>query len=119
MRELGNGINEWSNALIKRFREPFDQALKSFISSKYTVTDVCNRVEPSKYIQNLIRHGKSADITGTRQQLMMAWQGLDPELKLNITRPTATTTTSDFIHELEEWKEIWFEVYKANTGNFR
>jgi hypothetical protein len=96
--------------LTLRFQEAQDVALRKLTAEKFTAYQVRQERQPAEYVYTIIRHAKSALITSPSQQLTFAWNGIAPELRIHIPRPTATTTVTGFIADLEAKKDTWFQL---------
>ena len=113
--EGGNGVDEWCEALVKRFRENTNVALGNLNTEKYTLQDARVRREPADYVQAIIRHIKSAEIDGVKNQLLFTYYRITSELRVFVTPPKDDTTVSSFIQALEEKKDAWFEMHYTTS----
>ena len=101
LRGDADSVKEWCDALMTRFRENTNVALGNLNTEKYTLQDARSRREPAGYIQAVIRHCKSAEIEGIKNQLSFAYHGITSELRAFVNPPDNDTTVSLFIKALE------------------
>ena len=112
----GNDIDEWVKLLSERFKEPSNVALEAMVLEKFTLRDAANRREPREYAQKIIRSAKDASFNGTKNQLDMVYNGIDPELRLHIHRPTEQSTVNSFLAEMDERKHDWWAYAARHRG---
>ena len=109
------GVKGWISAIKNRFKVPISDALSSLTTTKYTTYHARIRYEPSAYVQTMLRHAQNADMLSVGTQLMWAWQGIAPELRVFIDAPMNTTTVTSFIESLQRKQEAWFEMYRTSA----
>jgi len=111
-------VKQWCKLLIKRFKETVASALTVLEGQKYTTTDARNGRSTTSFIQNVLRHAKSAGIDNLQGQLTWAWTKLAPELRVHVPTPTENTTLGEFIRLLDERQETWQSLYKHGHRSY-
>ena len=111
---LQTNIELWCKELENRFREAPGIALAKLERLTYTVADVRARKDPEDYIQQVIINGRNAGTATTEAaQVMMAYNHMDVHLRTMLRgRPSDTSNISDFLHQCQEVKHDWFDMYK-------
>ncbi|CAG8950508.1 hypothetical protein HYFRA_00007005 [Hymenoscyphus fraxineus] len=97
--------------LIARFKEPSALSLKKLHMLKYNTQDVRQQKEPATYVQEVVRLAKGAGFDSVINQLLFAWNGLEPVLRQHVEMPTEATTLSSFIRALDLRKDTWFAIH--------
>ena len=132
--KFGDSVDEWVKALEKRFKESPSDALNTITTSKYTFDDARRRRDPVDYALALSRAAKATDVP-VYSQLYFIYNGLESEFRRDLTRPTSDTTMDQFLKQMEDNKEIWWDIAasrgrshvpsgystnrSANTSSFR
>ena len=112
--KFGSNLDEWSAALIKRFKQPTNVALDNVLREKYTFKDAVNKREPREYANKILRSAKDAELSDVKNQLDIIYNGIDPELRLlRLTRPKGSL--DDFMSDLDEIKYDWWTYASRNT----
>lgn len=106
----GASLDQWCIALTRRFKVRSSKALLSFQNEKYTMADARSGKTPRSYIQQVIRHAKNADFASPYHQMLMAWNNLDLEFKMQISEPRVDTSWSSFVDTLDSKASIWQEM---------
>ena len=79
-------VDDWCEALEKRFCEAPGKALAALEQTRYTVQDVREGKSPIRYVSNVILHGPSSGIAPTEYaQLLLAYEHIDRVLRRDIT----------------------------------
>ncbi|CAG8961032.1 hypothetical protein HYFRA_00002572 [Hymenoscyphus fraxineus] len=97
--------------LIARFKEPSALSLKKLHMLKYDTQDVRQQKEPAAYVQEVVRLSKGAGFDSVINQLLFAWNGLEPVLRQHVDMPTEATTLSSFIRALDLRKDTWYAIH--------
>ena len=103
-------VDQWCRGLIRRFKERGPQALKNLQAERYTMQDARNGRTPRAYVQDIMRHSRAAEFNSTYNQLVMAWNNLDLNFKMQIPEPTTATTLTSFFDSLDAKASIWQEM---------
>lgn len=85
---------------------PISMALGLLTDEAYSLEDACRYWQPAQYIYVIIHHRLGCNIVDIANQLLFAYKGLAPELRVFITLLTDTTKATDFIEALEEKLEV-------------
>ena len=107
-------LEQWCSILTNRFKERSAVALRKLQAERYTFADARSGRRPRAYVQNILRYAKAADMT-TFNQLTTAWNNLAFEFRRDIPEPTASTSISTFMNQLDSKAGIWEEVAQRAT----
>ncbi|KAI6245262.1 hypothetical protein HI914_06545 [Erysiphe necator] len=114
---LATNLEFWCTALEKRFQQSPTVALDKLERSRYTIQDARAQRSPEQFVQNLIVLGKNAGtISSEYAQILTAYKHIDAPLRLAWPKPTITTSISDFMSNVTDAKEIWFDMYQHNNN---
>lgn len=114
-RTMRQGLDELIKALTGRFKNTGSVGMKQLMGTKYSMIDASNQRDPACYVQEIIQHAKDCRIMDPRKQLTFTYTKMDPRLQKFVTK------LEDFIQELNEKKDTWFELhvgYNSNQGAF-
>ena len=112
LRNDTDGVKEWCNALEARFRDSPGKSLATLEAVRYSVKDARARRDPAEYVSTIVLHAKNAGIATTEAaQVLLAYEHMDGELRLNLPRPTDSSTIPSLLEELRHQKDIWFDIY--------
>jgi dUTPase len=102
----------WYATLERRFKPRPTEALTKVMSpaSIYSWRDVRAGRSVTEWAQNMLRDAQAADITGTTTLLRMVWTRLEPALQRDVREPTAATTISQFMADLDQRYGQWSEM---------
>lgn len=70
--------------LIARFKQRTPLTLKSLEETRHTMTNAKKTKDPRQFVQNVVRYARAAQIDSVYNQLSMAWQNLDWQIRLHI-----------------------------------
>ena len=115
--KYGEGVNEWVLALLKRFKESPSTAMATVTKERYTLDDARRKREPFEFAQMIIRAAKSTGMT-TYSQIYLIYNGIELEFRRDLTKPTESTTMEAFLQELEDNKEIWWDLGARHRGGY-
>ena len=93
-------LDMWSFALIRRFKERDAAALIALQTKKYIMTNARNERISRTYVQDIIRHAKTSKFISIYNQLLMTWNNLDLEFRMQISKPTTSITLNSFFEAL-------------------
>jgi hypothetical protein len=82
---------------------------------RFTKEDIRSGRDVRSYIAIVMRHVKAAEFPETIQQLSQAYNNLDPELRIHISRPGPTTTLSSFMEEVSAKSQSWKDVLGSQS----
>ena len=116
--KLGQGIEQWEQKLVARFKERPNKAMATMVRERYTIADARNKREPREYAGIIMRAAKSAKLGGTGHIIMLIYNGLDIEFQRDITMPTLATTLEVFLQELDDHKDIWWGLASQASRPF-
>ena len=112
--KLGKGLEEWERSLLKKWRELPSTAMSIVTKERYTMDDSRRKREPFEFAQMLIRAAKSATMP-VFSQIYLIYNGLELEFRRDLSKPTESTTIDVFLQELEDNKEIWWDIGARST----
>ena len=102
-------LEQWSKALVRRFKEDTADAVKAMYSEKFSMEDALhNHVGPREYAQNIFRHARAAELGST--QLIIAWNNLHPTFRGQISQPNSSTSVHSFLQELDLKRSVWHDM---------
>ena len=116
-------IDQWSNTLIKRFKQRDATALQALQSKKYTLTNARNERTSRVYVQDIMRHAKAAEFFFDYNQMLMTWNNLDLDFKMQIFESIINITLNFFLDALDSKAIIWQKIivrrsnHDANNSN--
>ena len=76
---------DWIKKLIKRFKSNPFIVIDFFIVERYTIIDVRNERDSSKYVQQIINNVKNVNFFDAQQQLIWVWKNLNFDFKRDIS----------------------------------
>ena len=112
-----NEMNAWCDALIERFKKLTEIVLNKLTIEKYILKDARNRRESISYVQTIVRHVKSSNITEILNQLTFAHESITVELRVFVNSSTMTITIVSFIRSLELKKTAWFDLHSSHASH--
>lgn len=115
LRYAEDGVDEWVKALVQRFKEAPNVAMRKLNAEKYTVADARNNKNVRSYVTTVMRHARAVELDKPIQQLSQAYNNLDPQLRPFVNRPNHATTVREFMDELEAKQDAWRDMYAARS----
>ncbi len=112
----GENVDEWVQALTNRFKTQATTATANLLKERYTMADAGKNREPREYAQKIIRWAKSAEMSSAFNQLNIVYNGIDPELRRDMRKPTKDTTIDDYLQLLNDCKDIWWSLAGRSSG---
>ena len=100
-------MNQWCRDLIRRFKKRDSQTLKNLQIEKYIMQDVRNDKTFRAYVQNIMRHSKIVEFNSIYNQLIMTWNNLNLNFKMQIFESITTTILISFFDSLDVKISIW------------
>jgi hypothetical protein len=113
-----NGVDAWVQALQKRFKDHPAVAVQKMQAERYTANDARNDRSMRSYVASILRHAQAAEFDKPIQQLVHAWNNLDPAIRPFITRPTTDTTVSQFMDEVDAKQDAIRGMLQAQHRSF-
>lgn len=107
-------LDQWCTIHTNPFKERSAVALCKLQAERYTFANACSKRTPRSYVQNIIRHAKAADMS-TFNQLTTAWNNLAFKFQRDVPKPTASTSVSTFMNQLDSKAGIWQELARRAT----
>ena len=101
----------WIKKLIKRFKSNHSTVIDFFIVERYTVIDVRNERDSSKYVQQIINNVKNVNFFDVQQQLTWIWKNLNFDLKRDISSSSKKTSINEFLIVVKLKKKMWQKIY--------
>ncbi|KAI6251518.1 hypothetical protein HI914_00911 [Erysiphe necator] len=116
---LTTNLNFWCSELERRFQESPSVALGKLERLRYTVKDVQARKKPEEFVNRIIVLGRHAGTATTEYtQILTAYHHIDVALRVSLSKPTKNTTLSNFMANVTETKEIWFDLYRPVFSSY-
>ena len=103
-------VNQWCKELIRRFKKRDSQIFKNLQIERYSMSNVRNDKTFRIYVQNIMRHFRAIKFNFTYNQLIMTWNNLNFEFKMQIFESTTTTTLVFFFDFLNVKINVWHEI---------
>ena len=103
-------MNQWCRDLIRRFKKRDSQTLKNLQTEKYIMQDVRNDKTSKTYVQNIMRHFRIVEFNFIYNQLIMTWNNLNFNFKMQIFESTTTIIFISFFDSLDAKTSIWQEM---------
>ena len=103
-------MNQWCRDLIRRFKKRDSQTLKNLQTEKYTMQDVRNDRTFRVYVQNIMRHSKIVEFNSIYNQLIMTWNNLNFNFKMQISESITTIILISFFDSFDVKISIWQEM---------
>ncbi|KAI0993066.1 hypothetical protein K3495_g15118, partial [Podosphaera aphanis] len=118
---FSTNLGFWCSALEHRFRDSPTVALDKLEKLRYTIHDARIQQSPEEYVQNIVVLGKNAGtVTTEYAQVLTAYKHIDAPLRLALPKPTISTTLTEFMTNITDAKDIWFDIYKPSpSSSFR
>ncbi|KAI0999497.1 hypothetical protein K3495_g8698 [Podosphaera aphanis] len=92
-------------------------ALDKLEKLRYTIHDTRTRRSPEEFVQNIVVIGKNTGtVTTEYAQVLTAYKHIDAPLRLPLQKPTISTTLTEFITNITDVKDIWFDIYKPSPS---
>ncbi|KAI2624532.1 hypothetical protein GGS21DRAFT_541257 [Xylaria nigripes] len=87
--------------LQKRFKKNHSDALQNIQQSRFTLMDLADGKTLRPFLQKIIRDGKCCGYS-TQNQLLAAFEALDPDIQSQLTKPNDQTTLGRFFREVDD-----------------
>ena len=100
-------MNQWCRDLIRRFKKRDSQVLKNLQTERYIMQDARNDRTSRAYVQNIMRHFRVVEFNSTYNQLVMTWNNLNFNFKMQISESTTIITFISFFDSLDVKTSIW------------
>ena len=109
-------LNKWNKKITTRFKIDESEILNLLTKNKYTVENVRSKRFVDVYVQQVIRHARSAGFIMISNQLNWAWMNIVVSLQRDINKSHADMTIIDFIKALKEKQYSWRNFYKMKLS---
>ena len=109
---------EWENALMTEFRESTFKIMKTFVTNRYIMQDAFNQRLFRDYALFVIRLNKSIELS-LFNQLLQIWNDFDSNFQLHVTKFIHVIRMSDFFHELNDKKNLWWKLVASQFSSSR
>lgn len=106
----GEGVEEWVQALITRFKPQASTATAALLKERYTMEDARRHRELREYAQKIIRWAKTAEMPSVFNQLNVIYNGVDVRLRRDLARPINTMSLDDYLQVMDSFKDIWWDL---------
>ena len=103
-------IDQWCKDLIRRFKKRDFQTLKNLQIERYTMSNARTNKTLKAYVQNIMRHVKVVEFNSTYNQLIMIWNNLDFDFKMQISESTMIIILISFFDALNVKVDVWHEM---------
>ena len=107
-----NGVEQWCQALEKRFKTSSSEAFNKFNSVRFTVEDVRSRRSPAEYVNTLVAAAKGCGQGDNGySNVIQAWMHINIPLRRQINEPLPGITIHDFIGIMLRKQVNWHDEY--------
>ena len=89
--------------------------MDNLVHARYTMEDARRQREPFEYAQIITRSAKSCNMT-LFSQLYVLYNGMDIELRRDLSKPDEDTDLDSFLQAMEDNKELWWGLGKRRLG---
>ena len=110
-------LSEWSRLLLDRFSTPPNVAIDAVLKERYTFRDAAAQREPREYAQRILRSAKDAGLTSIRNLVDIIYNGIDLELRKDVSKPDDATTINSFLKSIDSCKHEWWEYAVRRPKN--
>ena len=100
-------IERWCINLTKRFKKRSSIALKKLQTKSYTYVDARRDRKSRFYMQDILRHARTADYFFVYHQCIIVWNNLELNFRVQISKSLADIILSNFLSQLDAKKSIW------------
>jgi hypothetical protein len=90
------GVSAWCSILEKRFRIPSSQTLRILENFQYIIWDAANKKSLIGYFSSIILATRNCGYN-EYSQILLAWNYIDPELRIFIDKFDERTSITDFM----------------------
>ncbi|RKF64626.1 hypothetical protein OnM2_017071 [Erysiphe neolycopersici] len=105
---LPTNLKFWCSELERRFQE-----------SPSVTLNVQPRKKPEEFVNRIIVLGRHAGTATTEHtQILTAYHYKDAALRVSLSKPTNSTTLTNFMANITETKEIWFDLYRPVFSSY-
>jgi hypothetical protein len=110
-------LTSWYQVMINRFKQRTSIALITLQQSRYFMTDARSDKNSRLYAQDIFRSIKVANMNSIHNQLTIAWNNLDWQFRINISKSIVTTSIRKFLKQLNFMSDIWHEMTRSQSQN--
>ena len=102
----GQEVEHWEEMLFQWFKCTQSNVMKVLKTECYTIQNIQNNHESSKFVLNVIHHAKNADMIAISAQLTWVWNHFDFSLQESIWWFSVLTTVFSFIENMKNMKKV-------------
>jgi hypothetical protein len=103
-------MNQWFRDLIRRFKKRDSQIFKNLQIEKYIMQNVRNDKTFKIYVQNIMRHFKIVEFNFVYNQLIMTWNNLNFNFKMQIFESITIVIFISFFDSFDVKINIWQKI---------
>ena len=104
-------MNQWCRDLIRRFKKRDSQTLKNLQIERYIMQNARNDKTSKTYVQNIMRHSKVVEFNSTYNQLIMTWNNLNLNFKMQIFESITIIILISFFDSFDVKINIWQKMF--------
>ena len=108
-------MEHWYATITKRFKEKGPEAQDALDRCSYSLQDAKNGRTPRAYVQDIIRHAKATGLP-LYNQLLLAYTKMHFKFRVHLTEPSATTTLSSFLDQLDTKANAFYDIARDELG---
>ena len=109
-------MEHWYATITKRFKEKGPEAQDALDRCSYSLQDAKNGRTPRAYVQDIIRHAKATGLP-LYNQLLLAYTKMHFKFRVHLTEPSATTTLSSFLDQLDTKANAFYDIARDELGS--
>nr|OMP83046.1 Retrovirus-related Pol polyprotein from transposon gypsy [Diplodia seriata] len=106
----GKGVRRWAEELVSRFRKRPSEAQRELQKRSFGFREVRDGRSIGRFIMDVVRLAKDADITTTEGQLLQAHERINVQLRRDLKAPSGTTTVDRYIRRAEDQYILWTDL---------
>ena len=119
LRAPNEPLSTFLDLLAKQFAPSLTQSLNKLTATRYSMQDAYNYRSLTQYVMDVVNAGKAAQLP-IRNQLIFAFQGIEPGLRHNMKGPAAENMSlQDLCQSLEEQRDAWHDIAATHLGGMR
>ena len=103
-RASESDLSEWSRLLLDRFSTLPNVAIDAVLKECYTFRDAATQRELREYAQRILRSVKDAGLTNIRNLVDIIYNGINLELRKDVSKPNNTTIINSFLKSIDSYK---------------
>ena len=114
-------IERWCVHFIKRFKKQTSTVLKKLQTEIYIYVDIRRDRKSRFYMQDILRHVKTANFSSVFHQCIIVWSNLELNFRAQISESSKNIILSIFLSQLDAKKSVWMNMtvrHREQNNNF-